>query len=231
MLNISASELRATPLWGADGLRFAVPLAASALLVLLTGCGGRARADDSTADTSAERAGADSRRSTDLLAAAPGAVELNGTPMPTPVPPRRTVRVADRLMQYLTRVLGEPSTPESLHRHIREVSVGLHVAAIHTDLSSGESDKAAAKRICRIASWFRKSPEGRHVTALDIEVYGHGGDLIAAYDETPHLGSVSDGSRDGSRMPRQDSSAIHPGGVVPSPTPGHSALDGAREAS
>jgi hypothetical protein len=227
MLNIRERRLCFRPWRGADDVSGAVHLAAAAFLVLLTSCEWADRADDATRATAVERGGTDPVRSTDPAASRPGPIEVNGTLMPTPMPPRRAVRVADRLQQYLTRVLGEPSTRGSLHRHIREVTVGLHVAAIHTDLSPGELDKVAAERICLVASWFRGSPEGRHVTALDIEVYGQAGDLIAAYDETPYLGVV----RGRSGVLRQGPSAIRPGGVVPSPTPGQSVLDGGSEAS
>jgi hypothetical protein len=92
--------------------------------------------------------------------------------------------VADQLRQYLIRVLDGPTSRDTWHGHIRRVTVGLHTAAIHTDLSSAEDDRATAEQICLLVSWFRHSPEGRHVTSLDVEVYGDEGHLLAAYDDT-----------------------------------------------
>jgi hypothetical protein len=143
---------------------------------------------------------------------------------PVPLPLWTTVRVADRLQQFLVRVLDEPSAGDSLYRHVRRVSVGLQVAAIHTDLSSDELDKATAEQIGLVASRFKHSPEGRHVTALDVEVYGEAGDLIAAYDDAPVFASASSRSR------------VRPAGVpavqvVPSPAPGQAPLERGRAPS
>jgi hypothetical protein len=98
-------------------------------------------------------------------------------------PVRDSVPVADQLRRYLWRVIGLSGSQRSLHGHIRRVSVGLHLAAIHTDLSSTEADKAIAARICAVVSRFRHSPEGRHVTALDVDVYGRDGQLLAVHED------------------------------------------------
>jgi hypothetical protein len=144
---------------------------------------------------------------------------------PVLLPLRTTVRVADRLRQFLARVLDAPSAGGGLYRHVRRVSVGLQVAAIHTDLSSDELDRATAEQIGLVASWFKQSPEGRHVTALDVEVYGEAGDLIAAYDDAPALASASSRSR---ARPPDGIPAVH---VVPSPAPRQAPLDSGREPS
>jgi hypothetical protein len=132
--------------------------------------------------------------------------------------------VADQLQQFLARVLDEPSADDGLYRHVRRVAVGLHVAAIHTDLSSDELDKATAEQIGLVASRFRHSPEGRHVTALDVEVFGEAGDLIAVYDDVPALASVPGRSR-----ARPDGlPAVQ---IVPSPAPRHAPLNRGRAPS
>jgi hypothetical protein len=105
--------------------------------------------------------------------------------------------------------------------------VGLHVATIHTDLSSDAIDIAAAERICLITSWFRQSPEGRHVTFLEVEVYAENGDLIASHDDLPAVASTGDSVRPRHMGP----SGLRPVVRVPSPTPGRPVLDPSREAS
>jgi hypothetical protein len=135
------------------------------------------------------------------------------------------VSVADQLRLYLVRVLGGPASRQAWHRHIRRVAVGLNTAAIHTDLSPGEDDRATAEQICLVASWFRQSPEGRHVTSLDVEVYGVQGDLLAAYDDVPDRTAARTGPRQ-----RGSSSRLLPADHQPPPTPaGLPADDGRRE--
>jgi hypothetical protein len=112
--------------------------------------------------------------------------------------------VADLLEQYLTRVLGVPSERGGLYRHIRSVSVGLHVAAVHTDLSSDDVGRQAADQ-----------------TALDVEVYGQAGDLIAVYDDTRTLAATT-----GRLWLRQ---IRPPAGAGPSPVPRRPTLDRGRE--
>lgn len=103
----------------------------------------------------------------------------------TPEPARDAVSVADRLRGYLLRVLGPPGPQNTLYGHILRVSVGLHLASIHTDLSPSERDRVIAEQICAVVSRFRESPEGRHVTALDVDVYGPDDHLLAIYEDLP----------------------------------------------
>ncbi len=187
--------------------------------LLLAACTSSDAPGGMTVSTSVHDAGA--ARSGPAL---PPASSVEPTAVPTLAPPRTTTRVADQLRRYLDRALGEPSQTGGLHRHIRQVSVGLHVASIHTDLSSDELDKTTAEQICLVASWFRTSPEGRHVTALDVEVYGQAGDLIATYVDEPALAS----SRGNLRIPLPGPAMTRPPVGAPSPTPGASVLDGGR---
>jgi hypothetical protein len=178
--------------------------------------------DDASVNPQTARAGDGRGRTVGRTATVAGTAGATATPVLLPL--RTTVRVADRLQQFLARVLEDPSTGDGLYRHVRRVSVGLQVAAIHTDLSSDALDRATAERIGLVASRFKQSPEGRHVTALDIEVYGEAGDLIAAYDDAPALASTSSRWR-----ARSDGiPAVH---LVPSPAPRQAPLDRGREPS
>jgi hypothetical protein len=203
-------------------LRLWIRLVLVACATLLNACAFGQVHDDGSVRSQTARARDGRGRTVGPTATVASTAGASATPVPLPL--RTTVRVADRLQQFLARVLEDPAAGGGLYRHVRRVSVGLHVAAIHTDLSSDELDRATAEQIGLIASRFKQSPEGRHVTALDIEVYGEAGDLIAVYDDAPALASASRRSGE------------HPDGVptvrvVPSPAPRGVPLDGGREPS
>lgn len=149
-----------------------------------------------------------------------GTADAGGRAATTPAPARVAALVADQLRRYLARVFSPSTSQRTLHGHIRQVSVGLHLAAIHTDLSSTERDRAVAEQICAVVSRFRYSPEGRHVTSLDVEVYGPDGQLLAIYEDLPARVIA----RAISRPPRP------PGATTPTPAAGmrptRSALQG-----
>jgi hypothetical protein len=95
-------------------------------------------------------------------------------------PPRVAESVADLLRQYLRSEFGRPESQAPWYDRVRRVTVGLQTAAIHTDLSSDTGDIATAQAVCRAVSTFPNSTEGRHVTALDVDVYGTDGRLLAS---------------------------------------------------
>jgi hypothetical protein len=95
-------------------------------------------------------------------------------------PARVAESVADLLRHYLLREFGSPGSKAPWYDRVRRVAVGLHTATIHTDLSSDAGDTVAAQAICRAVSSFPESAQGRHVTSLDVDVYGSGGRLLAS---------------------------------------------------
>ena len=88
--------------------------------------------------------------------------------------------VADLLRQYLLSEFGSPGSQAPWYPRVRRIAAGLQTAAIHTDLSSDTADMAAAQAICRAVASFPKSAQGRHLTTLNVDVYGSGGQLLAS---------------------------------------------------
>ena len=174
---------------------------------MIAACSPAAVLDDATPSSGA-------RRET----ASRGGAARTPTPAPasSPGPVQATVSVADQLRLYLSRVLTGPDSKEAWHRHIRRVTVGLHTATIQTDLSSSDDDRVTAEQICLVASWFTESPEGRHVTSLDVEVYGEYGDLLATHEDMPDRTSAL---ARGWTQRTAASSKLLPPGYRPSPTP------------
>src|SRR5688500_6862262 len=110
----------------------------------------------------------------------PDHVQPESTTEPGPAAPRIAVPVAAQLQQYLLGEFGTPGSEAPWYHRIRRVTVGLHTASIHTDLSSDASDRAAGQAICRAVSMFPFSSLGRGVTSLDIAVLGRGGRLLSS---------------------------------------------------
>lgn len=197
------------------------PLALAVTAIVIAACTPTALPDEATT-------GADARRERSLRSRAGRTTTPSALTAPvaaaSPEPARATVKVADQLRLYLSRVLADPASRKTWHRHIRQVTAGLHTAAIHTDLSSAADDRATAEQICLLASWFRRSPEGRHVTFLDVEVYGAHGDLLAAHDDIPDRSS----GRIRAATRRATSSMLLPADSQPRTPPGLKSDDGRR---
>jgi hypothetical protein len=133
-------------------------------------------------------------------------------------PPRVAESVADLLRQYLLSEFGRPGSKAPWYDRVRRVAVGLHTAAIHTDLSS---DTVAAQAICRAVSSFPESAQGGHVTRLDVDVYGAGGRLLASqYSTSPPPVSRSRPGLTPLHVPQHNSP------IFPSPGPSSNAAAG-----
>ena len=139
-------------------------------------------------------------------------------------PARVAESVADLLRQYLLSEFGSPGSQALWYARVQRVAVGLHTAAIHTDLSSDTADIAAAHAVCQAVSSFPKSARGRHVTTLNVDVYGSGGQLLASqYGSPPPPVSRSRPGLTPLHIP-QHNSPIFP--LVPSPGPSSNAAAG-----
>jgi hypothetical protein len=139
-------------------------------------------------------------------------------------PARVAESVADLLRQYLFSEFGSPGSQAPWYARVQRVAVGLHTAAIHTDLSSDTGDIAAAQAVCQAVALFPKSAQGRHVTTLNVDVYGSGGQLLASqYGSPPPPVSRSRSGLTPLHIP-QHNSPIFP--LVPSPEPSSNAASG-----
>ena len=139
-------------------------------------------------------------------------------------PARVAESVADLLRQYLLSEFGSPGSQALWYARVQRVAVGLHTAAIHTDLSSDTADIAAAQAICRAVASFPKSAQGRHLTTLKVDVYGSGGQLLASQYGTPPPRTARARPGFAPLHAPQHNSPIFP--LVPSPGPTSNAAAG-----